>query len=484
MPSSRITAPAEFDPVLQGGGACGALMRAVAWHSNALGAPSDWPQELRTVVAIALGSTQPMLIVWGREQITLYNDGYAAMCGSRHPAALGRPFRDLWFDIWERVDPIISAAFQGISTSMDDIEFIMHRNGYPEETHFAFSYTPVRDSSGAVLGMFCACAETTAQVTLQRRLAKEREQLRQIFERALGAVAILSGPDHVFTFANNDYRMLVGHRELVGRTVAEALPEVVEQGYVKLLDTVLETGEAYTGRRVETELRRTPGAAAEKRLVDFVYHPIGGPDGRAEGIFVQAIDMTERVSSEHQQHLLNLELAHRMKNQLALVQAIAGQTLRSATDLGEARESLNQRLAVLARAQDMLLAGRRGAEQRREAAGGAGDAGDGRERVGPLALDQETGRAYWHDTLVPLTLTEFQIVYRLASDAGRDVRYREIYNLVHGDGFYAGSGEDGFRTNVRTFVKRIRRKFLDLDEGFCEIENYPGFGYRWRASGS
>ena len=357
MPSSRITAPAEFDPVLQGGGACGALMRAVAWHSNALGAPSDWPQELRTVVAIALGSTQPMLIVWGREQITLYNDGYAAMCGSRHPAALGRPFRDLWFDIWERVDPIISAAFQGISTSMDDIEFIMHRNGYPEETHFAFSYTPVRDSSGAVLGMFCACAGTTAQVTLQRRLAKEREQLRQIFERALGAVAILSGPDHVFTFANNDYRMLVGHRELVGRTVAEALPEVVEQGYVKLLDTVLETGEAYTGRRVETELRRTPGAAAEKRLVDFVYHPIGGPDGRAEGIFVQAIDMTERVSSEHQQHLLNLELAHRMKNQLALVQAIAGQTLRSATDLGEARESLNQRLAVLARAQDMLLAG-------------------------------------------------------------------------------------------------------------------------------
>ena len=140
--------------------------------------------------------------------------------------------------------------------------------------------------------------------------------------------------------------------------------------------------------------------------------------------------------------------------------------------------------AILLHRLDMVLAGRRGAEQRREAAGGAGEAGDGRERVGPLALDQETGRAYWHDTLVPLTLTEFQIVYRLASDAGRDVRYREIYNLVHGDGFYAGSGEDGFRTNVRTFVKRIRRKFLDLDEGFCEIENYPGFGYRWRASGS
>lgn len=357
MPSERVHSQAEFDPILQGGGECGALMRAMDWASNPLGPVSDWPPELRAVVGIALGSKQPMLIVWGAQQITLYNDGYAAMCGSRHPAALGRPFRELWFDIWDHVDPIISAAYDGISTSMDDIAFTMHRNGYPEETHFAFSYSPVRDSAGMVLGMFCACVETTEQVIMQRRLAKEREQMRHIFEMALGAVAILSGPDHVFTFANAEYQMLVGRCDLVGKGVADALPEVVDQGYLKLLDTVLETGESYVGRNVEVELQRTSGGAAERRMTDFIYHPISGPGGRAEGIFVQAIDITERADAERQQQLLNQELAHRMKNQLALVQAVANQTLRSATDLAAARISLNQRIAVLGRAQAMLLSG-------------------------------------------------------------------------------------------------------------------------------
>jgi PAS domain S-box-containing protein len=298
-----------------------------------------------------------MLIVWGPEQITLYNDGYAAMCGSRHPAALGRPFRDLWFDIWDAVNPIITAAYDGISTSMDDIEFIMHRNGYPEETHFAFTYSPVRNDSGVVLGMFCACVETTDQVMTERRLAKERKQMRQIFESALGAVAILDGPDHVFTFANTDYQKLVGHRGIVGKSVAEALPEVIEQGFVKLLDGVLATGEAYVGRGVEIELQQTPGAATRRHFLDFAYHPIGGSDGRAEGIFAQIIDVTDRITAERRQELLNQELAHRLKNQLSLVQAVANVTLRSAVDLSAARKSLNQRIAVLGRAQEKVIAG-------------------------------------------------------------------------------------------------------------------------------
>lgn len=309
------------------------------------------------VVGIALGSQQPMLIVWGPAQITLYNDGYAAMCGARHPGAMGRPFRELWFDIWDRVDPIITAAYDGISTSMDDIEFVMHRNGYPEETHFAFSYSPVRGAGGAVLGMFCACAEITAQVLMQRRMAKERAQLRQIFEMALGAVAIVSGPDHVFTFANAAYRALIGRDDILGKTVAEALPEAAEQGFIPLLDTVRETRQPYVGRGVEIDLQRSPQGARERRVLDFNYHPIGGFDGPAEGIFVQVIDITEQADAARQQQILNHELAHRMKNQLALVQAVANQTLRMASDLGAARLSLNQRIAVLARAQDMLLSG-------------------------------------------------------------------------------------------------------------------------------
>ncbi|MEQ8817466.1 MAG: response regulator transcription factor [Thalassobaculum sp.] len=129
-----------------------------------------------------------------------------------------------------------------------------------------------------------------------------------------------------------------------------------------------------------------------------------------------------------------------------------------------------------------VLAGRRTPKEAEPAGDMATENGPaGTARIGQLTLDPDVGRAYWCDRLVPLTLTEFQIVHALAASAGRDMRYRDIYDLVHGDGFHAGAAGDGYRANVRGFIKRIRRKFEDMDPAFSEIENYPGFGYRWRA---
>jgi len=101
--------------------------------------------------------------------------------------------------------------------------------------------------------------------------------------------------------------------------------------------------------------------------------------------------------------------------------------------------------------------------------------------VGPLRLIAQNSRAHWHDLEVPLTFTEFRIVHMLASRPGSDVSYRDLYDVVHGEGFYAGIGDDGYRANVRTFIKRIRKKFREIDGSFEAIENYPGYGYRWRA---
>jgi two-component sensor histidine kinase len=345
------------DPILQGGGECGSLLRAIDWSSNPLGKPAQWPAELRTIVGIALNSKQPMLIVWGPEQTTLYNDGYAALCGVRHPAALGGSFQELWYDIWEKVEPIITAAYNGISTSMDDIEFTMHRHGRPEQTHFAFSYTPVRNGQGEVLGMFCACVETTRSVQLTRQREAERDHMLQVFEKAVGAIAMVSGPTHVFTYANEDYLALVGHRDVVGKTVAEALPEVGRQGFIELLDQVFESGASHIGRGQPLQLQGRPNAEPELRYVDFFYHPTRGADGQVDGIFVQAIDVTDKLAAEQYQTLLNRELGHRMKNQLALVQAIVGQTLRSADSLEMAGKSLSDRVAVLATAHDILING-------------------------------------------------------------------------------------------------------------------------------
>ncbi|WP_241503738.1 response regulator transcription factor [Ferruginivarius sediminum] len=136
-------------------------------------------------------------------------------------------------------------------------------------------------------------------------------------------------------------------------------------------------------------------------------------------------------------------------------------------------------LAILKRRIELSVR-RNGHDQAAAAGETAAEPAEGLVRVGRLEIDRETSRAYWRGEEVPLTLNEFRIVDLLATRAGRDVRYRELYDQVHGAGFIAGSGEEGFRGNVRTLIKRIRQKFRVLDSQFEAIENYPGFGYRWR----
>jgi len=100
-------------------------------------------------------------------------------------------------------------------------------------------------------------------------------------------------------------------------------------------------------------------------------------------------------------------------------------------------------------------------------------------KIGPLELRHASKRTYWKGMRVELTLREFNIVALLVGRAGEDVTYRQIYDTVHGAGFVAGYGAEGYRANVRTIIKRIRQRFRDVDESFAAIRNYPGFGYRW-----
>lgn len=100
--------------------------------------------------------------------------------------------------------------------------------------------------------------------------------------------------------------------------------------------------------------------------------------------------------------------------------------------------------------------------------------------VGDLDLKLQSHRALWRKALVPLTVTEFKIVRLLVCRSGEEVSYREIYDVVHGAGFVAGDGQHGYRSNVRSLIRKIRNRFRAIDAEFLEIENYPGFGYRWR----
>lgn len=115
------------------------------------------------------------------------------------------------------------------------------------------------------------------------------------------------------------------------------------------------------------------------------------------------------------------------------------------------------------------------------ARGDGADGGVAIARIGALGLDAASRRAQWRGVAVDLTVGEFAMVEALAAKAGRDVSYRELYDAGRGKGFHGGAGEDGYRTNVRASIKRIREKFKAVDPDFEQIGNYPGFGYVWQA---
>ena len=132
---------------------------------------------------------------------------------------------------------------------------------------------------------------------LLRSLEAERARLAYLFEHAPSFVAVLRGPRHVFEFANPPYLELVGGRDVSGKPVREALPEIEGQGYFERLDEVFRTGRPHAGRGVRVLLRRESGRE-EERFLDFVYQPMFDPDGGVSGVFVHGVDVTEHKRAE------------------------------------------------------------------------------------------------------------------------------------------------------------------------------------------
>ena len=288
----------ESPSFLADGGELGERMRAFDWTVSPLGAPECWPQALKTATGILLTSKFPMFLAWGPELRFFYNDAYADVLGGKHPAALGHAFEDVWADIWADIEPLVRRALAGESTYFENLPLTMTRKGYPEQTWFTFSYSPLRGDDGEAAGMFCVCTETTATVLAERERLGETERLRQLFDNAPGFMAVVRGPDHVFEMANSSYQALVGRTDLIGKPVRAAVPEVEGQGLFEALDKVYRSGKPFSGRSVAVRLQRRPGGPREERLLDFVFQPIFDSGGSVSGIFADGYDVTERIVAE------------------------------------------------------------------------------------------------------------------------------------------------------------------------------------------
>jgi PAS domain S-box-containing protein len=335
---------------LIGGGEMGALMRSIDWAQTPLGPIESWPQSLRTTVSVCLSSRFPILVWWGPELVMLYNDAYRPILGStKHPQAMGRGGREVWPEVWPIIGPMLEGVLtQGEATWSDDQLLLLDRNGFLEECYFTFSYSPIRDESGSVGGVFCAVTETTARVLGERRLqtlralAEQATQAKTVDDACALAARTLADNPHDLPFAQivetleeplgpDDQRTLVlplakaGTQEQpAGFLVVGTSPRLaLNDDYRGFLDLV--AGQIATtianARATEEERKRIEALAeldrAKTAFFSNVSHEFRTPLTLLLGPLEDTLAQPDRLHAEDRERL---ELAHR--NALRLLKLV------------------------------------------------------------------------------------------------------------------------------------------------------------------
>lgn len=306
------------------------LTRAYDWIHTSVGPIETWPEVLLNTVNLLLNSRHPMFLWWGEDLIQFYNDAYRpSIGGDKHPRALGQKGHECWPEIWPVIFPQIDAVMKRGEASWHVDQLVpINRDAKLEDVYWTYGYSPVYCPSGDICGTLVVCTETTSSVLARRQVQFEMDRLSDLFEQAPAFFAVLRGPDHVFEMINRSYQQLIGHRSVLGKSVAEAVPEAEGQGFSGLLDRVYRTGEPYVGRGTPIHLARTPKHPLELRYIDFVYQPKREPDGSTSGVIVLGVDVTEAKRSEQlllQSEKLNAvgrlasSIAHEINNPLEAV---------------------------------------------------------------------------------------------------------------------------------------------------------------------
>jgi PAS domain-containing protein len=214
---------AAAERLFAGTGEVPALLRETDWARTPFGPVGQWPGSLRTVIRIVLDSPLAMCLLWGQDQVQLYNDAYRVIMGGKHPAGLGQPNRECWPEVWHLNEPIFARVRRGEPVALHDALFPITRYGALENAWFNLSYLPVRDDAGQVTGTLCVVMETTAEVLSRRRLdtlhalsttTSGSATRKEAFERTLKT---LGGNDQDIPFAVGYYLdVQAGRAQLAG----------------------------------------------------------------------------------------------------------------------------------------------------------------------------------------------------------------------------------------------------------------------------
>src|SRR5713226_1341364 len=190
MVLAKDIAPGATPDFLIGGGDMGKVIQSMDWSKTPLGPIESWPQSLRTTVSLCLASNFPISLAWGPKHVQIYNDGYWPICGGKHPHSMGQDFSECWASAWPAIGEAFERALAGETSFLEDQRMFLDRNGYLEETFFTFSFSPIRDESGGVGGLFHPVTETTSKMVGQRRTRALRDLAARVGKAQTGDQAL------------------------------------------------------------------------------------------------------------------------------------------------------------------------------------------------------------------------------------------------------------------------------------------------------
>ncbi len=282
-----------------GAGEMAARMRELDWAKTALGPIRDWPLSLRTCVRVILTSRQPMFVWWGESLINLYNDAYKSILGGKHPEVLGQPASVVWREIWDQVGPRATFAMRVNEGTYDEaLPLIMERNGYPEETFYTFSYSPVPNDQGGAGGILCANTDDTQRIISERQLkllrvlSAETTNARNALDVCTRACRAIGGVERDLPFtlmylADPDKRIL----NAVGAAGLESYPQQIDTA----TDASVPWAEVLSGQQIASVadpvrlLGALPNGPWDKPPSQVVCAPIAGEAGRS-GVLIAGLN--------------------------------------------------------------------------------------------------------------------------------------------------------------------------------------------------
>ncbi|WMT92912.1 HWE histidine kinase domain-containing protein [Pelagibacterium sp. H642] len=241
---------------LQGGGRSAEIIAATDWVRTELGPIEAWTPALRIAVGLMLSSSFPKAIAWGNELVTLHNDAFKPILGSK-PEAIGRSFAEVWSEAWPEIGPIAEKAFAGHPTFIENFPLRINRNGFDEQAFFTFCYSPIRNETGRVVGIMDTVIETTGTVFAQRQLEVTNSELAHRMRNLVALVRALA------------------RQSLAGTTEIEAQRDT-------FLDRLQALGNAHTllasDRHPEATISQLIDAVLAPRVTDQARISISGPE--------------------------------------------------------------------------------------------------------------------------------------------------------------------------------------------------------------